>query len=119
MSKFIVEGRDETDTLRPDAEGAPFMLFCPAIQDWLPGKYATRQIAETVRAVYERNIEYYAVTEFTHVKLYRLDGDEQVWGGKGRLAPIATFTSIEEFERFAKKPMREFNQAFDFAEVSA
>lgn len=115
MSKFQVEGMDEQGGYRPDANGAPFMLFCPAIQDWLPGRYVTRQIAETVRALYERSIDYYAVIEFATVKLYRLDGDIAVWGGKGRQAPVATFESVAEFERFTKKPLREFNQAFEFA----
>jgi hypothetical protein len=110
VSKFIVEGKDADDTYRPDADGAPFVLFCPAIQDWLPGRYETRAVAETVRKVFENLIEYYATVQFGHVNLYRLDRDAKVWGGKGKIAPVATFASVEEFERFTKKSIKEFNE---------
>jgi len=108
MSKFIVEGKDADDTYRPDAEGAPFMLFCPAIQDWLPAEFPTRDMAEFMRRFYENRIEYYGVVQFGHVNLYRLDSDHV--DTKVRVAPIANFASVEEFERFTRKSLREFNE---------
>jgi hypothetical protein len=85
------------------------MLFCPAIQDWLPTKFLTRDVAEFMRQFYENRIEYYATPEFNTIKLYRLVAEEHKFGGNGRAAPVATFTNVEEFERFTRKSLREFN----------
>lgn len=108
MSKFIVHGCDEEGMHRPEAGGVPFMIFCPAVQDWLPGTYGNRRAAEAAREAFEAQ-DYLAYVEFAHVKLYRLEAGNELWGGKGKLAPVASFTSVAEFERFAGKDIDTFN----------
>lgn len=103
MPKFIVEGQFEDGTHQPDGEGTPFLLFSPTMQDWLPTPYNTREAAEAARAKLE-SLTHYAVNEFGHVKLYRLDED-----ATKSFPPVATFTSRAEFERFVGKSMDAFN----------
>lgn len=44
---FVVEGTDAGGNLSPDGTAAPFAIFDPAAQDWLPKTYASREEAET------------------------------------------------------------------------
>lgn len=101
-SKFRVEAR-------VNSREQGFVIFCPALGEWLPGLFKHKQDADFACRHYERVLDYYADIEFNHVKLYNLNDAREIWGGKGRIAPVATFVSEAEFHRFTGKSIKQFN----------
>ena len=119
MPKFIVEGADESgENYQPDNNGAPFHLFCPQMQDWLPEPYPTREAAEAAREKLE-SLSYYARPGIGGlIKLYRLQDDPAAGATTQETirhamaaaqVPVATFTSADEFEAFTGVKLAAFN----------